>query len=123
MKQEMVVSNDIDMFRLQCEELMERKFTVVPGSVAVAGTNPEQVGRGIYVAFFDPPTSTFVPGKEKESCLAKKILDEAYRNTAVHRSVLPAIKEWLADPDTERSDDETVTSLADAWIEAAHRES
>ena len=33
------------------------------------------------------------------------------------------ISRWLADPDTERSEDETIESLAADWIEAAHRES
>jgi len=51
----MVVSNNIDMFRERCNALMKRKYRVIPGSVAVAGTNPDRFLEGIYVAFFDPP--------------------------------------------------------------------
>ena len=41
----------------------------------------------------------------------------------LREGTVKAIKEWLADPDTERSEDETIESLAAAWVEAAHRES
>lgn len=61
--------------------------------------------------------------RDKVASLAKQIRDEVYADTKVHASIVPAIEEWLADPDTERCNDETVTGLADAWIEAAHRES
>ena len=43
--------------------------------------------------------------------LAEEIRAKVYADTPVHASVLLAIEEWLADPDTERSGDETIESL------------
>lgn len=59
---------------------------------------------------------------------AELIYNKVYVHTTLsshddQASLWRAIEEWLADPDTERSEDETIESLAEAWIEAAHRES
>lgn len=61
--------------------------------------------------------------KKAVACLAEAIFTEVYGDSDVHVSVVSAIEEWINDPDTERRANESVTSLADAWIEAAHRES
>jgi hypothetical protein len=60
---------------------------------------------------------------DNKSEFAHSIFSTACVGQQVHESVLSAIMEWLADPDTERSEDETVKSLAADWIEVAHRES
>lgn len=58
MKQEMVGATEINRFRQQCEALLQQGYTVVPGSVAIAKSNPDNYYDAVCVAFFDPPAST-----------------------------------------------------------------